>query len=104
MLNLTNFFKRIQCEIIYRKAVDMANRAAQKNQEVYFVLPMSSGKLIVVNKEQYKYFREKKLTPKDAKVRDLFKDSVYHTLCKSEKGKRQKKLKYLRWKGVLTDM
>ncbi len=98
-MKIKNVFKRIKCELMYRKATAAADKAASKHGGVFFVLPMQSGRLMVVNKQQYAKFKRLHLAPRDAKVKDLYTDCVYHTRCFSEKGKASKKRKFLRWKG-----
>ncbi len=98
-MKIKNLFKRIKCELMYRKATAAADKAAGKHGGVFFVLPMQSGKLMVINKQQYAEFKKRKLAPKDAKVKDLYHDCVYHTRCFSKKGRDGKKRKFLRWKG-----
>ena len=83
-MKITKIFKRIKCEIMYRQATAKADYAAKKHKgEIYFVLPTEKGNLMIM------------------KSRDLFRDCVYHTNCKSERGKRSRKRKFLRWKGLI---
>jgi len=91
---------RIKCELMYRKATAAADKMASKDGDIYYVLPTEKGKLMVMNRNQYMAFRKVGLTPKDGKPRDLFHDCLYHTNCKSKNGKRWRKRKFLRWKGV----
>ncbi len=91
---------RIKCELMYRKATAAADRMASKNGDIYYVLPMESGKLMVINRSEYMAYRKVGLTPKDGKPRDLFHDCLYHTNCRSVKSKRNRKGKFLRWKGL----
>lgn len=94
--------KRIKCEIMYRKATAAADYASRKKGgEVFYVLPTNSGKLMVMNRPMFEQFKKAHLTDKDFKARDLFKDCVYHTLCRSKNGRRSRKRKFLRWKGLL---
>ena len=86
---------------MYRKAKAAALKASSKDGEIYFVLPMQSGKLMVINRNQYLAYRRVGLTPKDAKPKDLFHDCVYHTNAKSKKAQQNRKRKFLRWKGLV---
>lgn len=99
-MKMKKIFKRIKCELMYRKAKAAALKASSKDGEIYYVLPMESGKLIVINRQQYLAYRKVGLTPKDGKPRDLFKDCVYHTNAKSKKAQLNRKQKFLRWKGL----
>lgn len=96
-MKLTKIINRLKCELMYRRAVSMADKASSKDGQVYFVLPTETKKLMVINHAQYILFRKKGLTPKDAKPKDLFRSSVYHTNCRSDKAKRMKKRKFLSW-------
>ncbi len=99
-MKLRLIVKRIKCELMYRKAKAAALRASLKSGETYFVLPMESGRLMVISKNQYLAYRKAGLTPKDAKPKDLFRDCVYHTDARSSKAQRNRKRKFLRWKGL----
>lgn len=90
---------RTKCELMYRKATAAADKMASKDGDIYYVLPTESGKLMVINRNQYMAFRKVGLTPKDGKPKDLFHDCLYHTNCHSEKAKHGRKRKFLRWKG-----
>lgn len=94
-------FKRIKSELMYRKAVCAADKAAKKSGEVHFVLPMESGRLIATNRKHFEAFKRMKLADKSVKTKDLFKDCVYHTNCRSRNGRRSKKRKFLKWKGLI---
>lgn len=98
-MGIKKLFRRIKCELMYRQAVIKADKAAKSSNDVFFVLPTESGKLMIMTKSMYELFRRKKLVPKDAYAKDLFKDSVYHTRCRSVNAKRAKKRKFLKWKG-----
>ena len=101
-MKITKIFKRIKCEIMYRQATAKADSAAKKNKgEIYFVLPTEKGNLMIMNRPLFEAFKKTKLVDKDMKSRDLFRDCVYHTNCKSERGKRSRKRKFLRWKGLI---
>ena len=51
---IKKLFLRIRAEIVYAKAKAVADRkAGQYPPLTFFVLPMESGKLIVVNYDQY---------------------------------------------------
>lgn len=101
-MKVTKIFKRIKCEIMYRQATAKADYASKKNNgEIFYVLPTQKGNLMIMNRSLFEAFKKTKLVDSDMKVRDLFKDCVYHTNCKSEKGKRSRKRKFLRWKGLI---
>lgn len=85
-MKVTKIFKRIKCEIMYRQATAKADYASKKNHgEIFYVLPTQKGNLIIMNRSLFEAFKKTKLVDNDMKVRDLFKDCVYHTNCKSEK-------------------
>ena len=101
-MKVTGIFKRIRCEIMYRQATAKADCASRKNNgEIFYVLPTQKGKLMIMNRSLFEAFRKTRLVDSDIKARDLFRDCVYHTSCRSEKGKRSRKRKFLRWKGLI---
>ncbi len=99
-MKVKKLFYRIKCELMYRKAKAAAQKASSKDGDIYYVLPTESGKLMVINRQQYLAFRKVGLTPKDAKPKDLFRDCVYHTNAKSRNAQLSRKRKFLRWKGL----
>ena len=101
-MKVKNIFKRIKCEIMYRQATAKANYASKKNNgEIFYVLPTQKGNLMIMNRSLFETFKRTKLVDNDMKVRDLFRDCVYHTNCNSKKGKESRKRKFLRWKGLI---
>lgn len=98
-MSIVKLFKRAKCELQYWEACRKADKLAMRTGVVFFVLPLESGKLIVIDKDGYEKFRIRHLTPKDMPPRDLFRESVYHTRCRSINGRKSKKRKFLRWKG-----
>lgn len=98
---VARLFKRIKCEIMYYKAVSLAEKSAEKTQQVYFILPTAGKKLMVVNRAEYIVMRKRKMTDKDAKAKDLYQDAIYHTLCRSKNAKRKKHRRFLKWQGVV---
>ena len=98
---MKRIIKRIKCELMYRQATAQADCASRKNHgDIYYVLPTQSGKLMIMNRSMFATFRKAHLTDPDFKIRDLFRDCVYHTNCMSKNGKRNRKRKFLRWKGL----
>lgn len=100
MMRLKKVIYRIKCELMYRKATAAADKMASKDGSIYYVLPTESGKLTIINREQYAAFRKLGYAPKDGKPRDLFRDCLYHTNCHSAKAKAGRKRKFMRWKGI----
>lgn len=79
-MKVTKIFKRIKCEIMYRQATAKADYASKKNHgEIFYVLPTQKGNLMIMNRSLFEAFKKTKLVDNDIKVRDLFKDCVYHT-------------------------
>lgn len=100
MMRLKKLIYRIKCELMYRKSTAAADKMASKDGEVYYVLPMESGKVTVINRQQYMAFRQLGYAPKDGRPRDLFRDCLYHTNCRSDKAKAGRKRKFMKWKGI----
>ena len=101
-MKVTKIFKRIKYEIMYRQATTKADYASKKNNgEIFYVLPTQNGNLMIMNRSLFETFKRTKLVDNDMKVRDLFRDCVYHTNCKSKKSKVSRKHKFLRWKGLI---
>lgn len=101
-MKIKSIIKRIKFELIYRRSVSAADSASRKSGgETFFVLPTHGGKLMVMSRKDFTSFKKAHLVDSGFKPRDLFRDCVYHTNCRSSKGKRSRKRKFLRWKGML---
>lgn len=93
-------FRRIKAEIAYRMAVRAANAGYERTGRTHYVMPTESGKLMIVTAKSFSYLRNTKRADKGIRVRNLHRESLYNTDCRSKKGKRIRKEKYLRWLGL----
>ncbi len=57
----------------------MADRAHQETGARYYVMPLSRGKLIVMDKLNFRQLRHKGYVPRDARVGDLERECFYFT-------------------------
>lgn len=57
----------------------MADQAHAKTRQKFYVLPTKDGKLVVMDRKNFRGLRRKGYISRDAKVPALSTNSVYHT-------------------------
>lgn len=100
-----NIFRKIKVTLQLREAVRKANDAHQKTGNRYYVLPTfnGSGKLIVLDKKDFKKLRRKGYINTKASIRDLINESFYFTPYVngdgylSEHDRKRKVLQFFSW-------
>lgn len=74
-----NIFKKIKAEIVYSLAVRKADNAHSENGERYYVMPSEDGRLVVVDRRNFRVLKRKNYIPKDASVADMQRECFYCT-------------------------
>lgn len=54
-----NIFKKIKAEIVYSLAVRKADNAHSENGERYYVMPSEDGRLVVVDRRNFRILKRK---------------------------------------------
>lgn len=81
-----NIFKKIKAEIVYSLAVRKADNAHSENGDRYYVIPSEDGRLVVVDRRNFRVLKRKNYIPKDASVADMQRECFYCTPYRNGKG------------------
>lgn len=81
-----NALKKFGLFLRYRLAVIKADEAHKKNGKKYFVIPTKTGKLLIVDRKNYRILKRKFYLPNESLYKDLPKECLYCTPDKSERG------------------
>ena len=74
-----NIFKRFKDYLQLREAVRLADMAHEKDNDRYYVMPSEDGKLIVMDRKNFRKLKQKHYISHEAKVIDLMWESFYYT-------------------------
>ena len=74
-----NIFKKFRAFLRFREAVKMADEAHKKNHQKYYVLPQKDGKLVVMDRKNFRGLRRKGYISREATIPALSTHCVYHT-------------------------
>lgn len=96
---MRKFFRRLKRKIVYYNAVRLANKCHAKNGYRYFVVPTTKGKLIVMDKKNFRILKRKHYLS-DVPTHMLADRCIYHTAnrkgeCMTEKSRVCKKHWYI---------
>ena len=70
----------------FREAIDKAEKAHIKYGPRYYVLPSADGKLVVVDRKNYRILRRKHYIPQNNKMQDALDGCFYHTAHRNGNG------------------
>ena len=74
-----NIFKRFRALLRFREAVKVADAAHKKNGQKYYVLPQTDGKLIVMDRKNFRGLRRKGYISRNASLASVASYCVYCT-------------------------
>ena len=74
-----NIFKRIKYYFMWRKAISMAEDAHYATGLRYYVIPSNDGKLMVIDRGNFRTLKHKGYIKSTATVHDLLSECFYHT-------------------------
>jgi len=89
-----------------RRAVLMADNAHLEDGERYYVMPTADGKLMVMDRRNFRIMKKKGYINSDARVNDLVSECFYCTPYRNGDGElppdvvARKRRQYLAWAGV----
>lgn len=99
-----NIFRRIRAALRLQEAVRQADKAHRETGERYYVMPNdNSGKLIIMDRFNFRKLKHKGYLPHKAVVRDLEIECFYCTPYRNGCGKLPKSVidlkrkQYIRW-------
>lgn len=74
-----NIFKRFRAYLRFKEAVRQADRAYEKTQQRYYVLPTPDGKLIIMERRNFRLLKRKGYIARYASIYGLERGCLYHT-------------------------
>ncbi len=99
-----NIFRKIRAYLRLREAIRRADDAHEQTGDRYYVMPNGkSEKLIIVNRTNFRKLKQKGYINRMVYVKDLERESFYHTPYKNGTGmldfwqKEQKRDEYYHW-------
>lgn len=98
-----NPFQKFFDYLRYREAVIKADKAHATTGERYYVMPSTSGKLLIMDRTNFRGLKKKHYICYSAKVRDLINECFYLTPYRNDdgyldsKGLKMKRALYYSW-------
>lgn len=81
-----NIFRKFVARLRFREAVKRADAAHVKNGHRYYILPTKGGKLVIMDRKNFRLLRSKRYIFRGAKVPDLVVKSLYFTPYRNGNG------------------
>lgn len=98
-----NIFKMIKAKLVYSLAVQKANDAHEETGERYYVMPSTDGKLVVVDRRNFRLLKRKHYINQNANIGTMHKECFYCTPYRNGSGEMPdevrvlKKAAYMDW-------
>lgn len=98
-----NFFIRLKAKLRFNEAVRKANKSFKETGNRHYVIPMSDGKLLVLDRPNFRKLKRKRYITHKAFIRDLERECFYCTPYKNGTGELSaeavelKKKQYFSW-------
>lgn len=102
-----NPFRKFKAALELREAIKKANNAHANTGERFFVMPYIDGRLVVMDRKNFRKLRFKGYINRGVYVNDLLLDSFYFTPCRSgnmpmsESLRKNKVKRFFEWKELL---
>lgn len=85
-MGIFNIFWNFKAKVQLAKAIKMADDAHRQDGERYYVMPTTSGKLIVTDRKNFRILKSKHYIPQKATVKNLVDECFYCTPYKDGTG------------------
>lgn len=89
-MKLFQKIRNLRSRIQYDIAVKKAENEHEKNKSRYYVIPAESGKLIVLDRQNFRLLKKKKYFSNNISTTNLLYQSYYYTADRSGKGEMPK--------------
>ena len=76
---LTESVRTYRAKLNLQRAIRMAEEAHKNNGKRYYVMPSQNGKLIVMDRANFRKLRQKHYIPQDRKITDATEACFYFT-------------------------
>ncbi len=74
-----NWFKSLKARLTYREAVRKADKVHAQDGRRYYVMPSAEGKLLIMDRENFRILKRKHYINSRARVQDLMDECFYYT-------------------------
>lgn len=78
-MGILNLFRKFKAKVQLAKAIRMADDAHRADGERYYVMPTSSGRLMVTDRKNFRGLKAKHYIPQTASVKNLVDECFYCT-------------------------
>ena len=101
---------RIKDYVLLNRAIDMADNARAKTGQRFYVMPSTDGKLVVMDRKNFRKLKQKNYIPRKANVDNLIMESFYFTSYGDGTGKLTKSFfnkkteSYYSWCDAIREM
>jgi len=105
-----NIFIKFKAYLQLREAVKKADEAHEEDGERYYVLPTNDGKLIVMDRKNFRILKKKHYINRNSNIRDLVEECFYCTpyrdgsMFLTEKAIEMKRQQFYSWKEAYRKM
>ena len=105
-----NLFLKFRAALQLREAVKRANNAHAATGERFFVMPTTDGKLLVMDRKNFRRLKFKNYVSRKVVVNNLLTESFYFTPCRgerlpmSEELRKKKVQQFFEWKELFHKM
>lgn len=79
------FYRKFKANLQLNEAIRQADAAHAATHERYFVMPGANGKLIIMDRFNFRRLRMKHYIGNNVNISDLFRECFYHTPNRAEK-------------------
>lgn len=101
-----NLFRKFKAMLQLREAIKKADNAHAATGERFFVMPTTDGKLLVMDRRNFRKLKFKNYVKRNVVINNLLTESFYFTPCRGERlpmaeDLRKKKVKqFFEWKEL----
>lgn len=79
------FYRKVKASLQLNEAIRQADAAHAASHERYFVMPGANGKLVIMDRFNFRRLRMKHYIGNNVNISDLLRECFYHTLNRAEK-------------------
>lgn len=82
---LSRFYRKVKAHLQLNEAIRQADAAHAASHERYFVMPGANGKLVIMDRFNFRRLKMKHYIGRNASITDVFRECFYHTPNRAEK-------------------
>lgn len=97
-----NLFQKLKARLTYREAVRRADKAHAEDGRRYYVMPSAEGKLLIMDRENFRILKHKHYINSKATVKDLLNECFYFTPYRNGDGAIDAFGRELKWQQYMS--